>query len=56
MPRTIHCPWCSKDISVNASGRLTPHIHGAANRCCGSGALAKQVEAMNRNIKKVHSR
>lgn len=40
--KTVHCCFCSQEVKVNAGGRVVPHRVGK-QRCCGSGAIAKQV-------------
>lgn len=46
----IFCPWCGRDVRVNASGRLVAHHEGDRGyvnirRCCGSGASREEINA-----------
>jgi hypothetical protein len=51
--RKIHCPYCSKDVEVNAKGRLVPHIVGKRIKCIASGFEAKGMEWLSNKNKKI---
>jgi hypothetical protein len=44
---TIHCPYCSQQIKVNASGQVVPHRSGT-DRCVASGVVGRQMETFSR--------
>jgi hypothetical protein len=44
--KTIKCPWCSKNQTVNPNGRIKPHQNGPV-QCPGSGQHGLIVTKLN---------
>ena len=51
--KKVKCIFCSKMVTINRKGNITPHIVHPGKQCCGNGAKASQIVNTREHLDKL---